>query len=208
MMPLFQGFILGASLCVSLGPQSLFVLRQGIRGEAALLVALICTIVDFGLIAAAIAGAEAVVDSVPDLQAVASWAAAAIVLAYGCFALAEAASRSDDGDENDGAGTVAKTLLAVSLAALALSLLNPQVYMEVMVTVGLVGLQFPSEDRWLFGLGVAAVSPLWFFGLVLAGRKVARHFGRSQVRRAVDLIAGLAMIALAVAILGAELSRP
>jgi L-lysine exporter family protein LysE/ArgO len=205
MMPLLQGILLGASLCVSLGPQSLFVLRQGIRGEAGCLVALICTLVDFGLIAAAVTGAEIVVDAVPDLQAVTSWAAVAFILAYGCFAL-WASWRSDAEPGDDATGAVARTMVAVIVAALTLSLLNPQVYMEVMVTVGLVGLHFPYEDRWLFGLGVAAVSPLWFFGLVLGGRRAAQHFGRSGVRRAFDLTTGLAMIGLAVVLLCAELS--
>ena len=57
-MPLVQGLILGASLCCSIGPEFFLVFRQGIRGEAAFLVALLCTVVDFALIAIAIVGAE------------------------------------------------------------------------------------------------------------------------------------------------------
>lgn len=76
-MPLVQGLILGASFCCTVGPQSLFVLRQGVRGEAALLAALLCTLSDFGLIAVAVMGADAVAGAVPDAEGIATWAAAA-----------------------------------------------------------------------------------------------------------------------------------
>jgi L-lysine exporter family protein LysE/ArgO len=95
---------------------------------------------------------------------------------------------------------------AVIITTLALSLLNPQVYLEMMVMVGVVGLQFADGDRWLFAVGVAVVSPLWFFGLVLGGRRMAPLFARPGIARAADLITGLAMILLALMIVGSDLS--
>jgi L-lysine exporter family protein LysE/ArgO len=207
-MAMLQGFILGTSLCASLGPQSLFVLRQGMRGEAPFRVALICTLADFALIIAAIVGAETLVDVAPGLDHVVSWTAVIFILGYGCFTLIEASKRPAADLGTDGAPRAIRTVATVTVAALALSLLNPQVYVEVLVTVGLVSQSFPAEERWLFGLGFAAVSPLWFFGLVLGGRKIAPLFARRKVWRAVDLLTGLAMIGLALAILGREFAAP
>lgn len=207
-MALLQGFILGTSLCASLGPQSLFVLRQGMRGEAAFRVALICTLADFALIAAAIVGAETLVDVAPGLDRIVSWTAVIFILGYVCFTLFEASRRPVKAVEEDGGPRAIRTVATVTVAALALSLLNPQVYMEVMVTVGLVSQSFPSEERWLFGLGFAAVSPIWFFGLVLGGRKIAPLFARRKVWRAVDFATGFAMIVLALAIIGREFGAP
>ena len=202
-MPLFQGLILGASICGSVGPQSLFVLRQGIRGEAALLVALICTLVDFAMIATAIAGADAVVAMVPHAASIASWGAAASIFAFASFSFARAARRASGVSFNLG-GRAVRACAPVIIVTLALSLLNPQVYLEVMAVVGVVGLHFPSGDRWLFGIGVALVSPLWFFGLAFGGRRIAPLFARPGMSRAADMITSFVMIALAVAILGAE----
>jgi L-lysine exporter family protein LysE/ArgO len=208
-MAMLQGFILGTSLCASLGPQSLFVLRQGMRGEAPFRVALICTLADFALIIAAIVGAETLVDVAPGLDDIVSWTAVIFILGYGCFTLIEASRRPPPKDvEADAAPRAIRTVATVTAAALALSLLNPQVYMEVMVTVGLVSQSFPAEERWLFGLGFAAVSPLWFFGLVMGGRKIAPLFARRRVWRAVDLVTGLAMIVLALAMIGREFGAP
>ena len=202
-MPLVQGLILGASLCCSVGPQSLFVLRQGIRGEAALLVALICTLVDFALIAIALVGAEAIVAVLPNAEGIATCAAGGFVLAYACFTLAAAARKTGNAP---GPAKEAAALAAIVIATLALSLLNPQVYLEVVVMVGLVGLHFPTGERWLFGIGVALVSPLWFFGLAYCGGRIAPLVGRPSLLRTLDVAMGLAMLGLAVAILWAEVA--
>ncbi len=204
MLPLFQGFILGVSICGSIGPQSLFVLRQGIRGEAAFLVALICILVDFAMIAIAIAGAERIVARFPQAETIASWGAALFIFAYACLSLATASRRPSFATVNM-KRRVLSTSAAVVVVTLALSLLNPQVYVEIMVMVGVVGLHFPSGDRWLFGIGVALVSPLWFFGLVFGGRRIAPLFARPDVCRAADILTGLAMIALAFVIVWAEI---
>ncbi len=205
MLPLFQGFILGASICGSIGPQSLFVLRQGIRGEAACLVAAICILVDFAMIAGALAGAEKIVARFPDAADIASWGAAAFIFAYACLSLATAARRPYCATVNMKRHVLGASAAAVVMT-LALSLLNPQVYLEMMVMVGVVGLQFASSDRLLFGIGVALVSPLWFFGLALGGRRIAPWFARPEVCRAADLLTGLAMIVLALVIVGGDLS--
>ena len=86
-MPLLQGILLGAGICGSLGPQSVFVLRQGIRGDAAFAVAIVCTLADILLISAAVAGADAFILLIPKAANVAAWGTAAFALAYGYLAL-------------------------------------------------------------------------------------------------------------------------
>ena len=164
-MPLVQGLILGASFCCSIGPQSMFVLRQGMRGQDAVLVAVLCTLADFALIVIALVGADAIVAVLPMRKRVAAWAAGGVMLGYGCFTLA-AATRKKAGRPDLPRAPAA---FAIAGAALAISLLNPQVYLEVVVIVGLAGRHFPAGERWLFGVGVAVISPLWFFGLVFSG---------------------------------------
>jgi L-lysine exporter family protein LysE/ArgO len=197
-MPLLQGLVLGASLCCSVGPQSLFVLRRGIRGEAAFLVALLCTVIDFALIAIALVGADAFVALVPKAESIAAWAAGGFVLVYACFTLVAAARTTGKVPQP---GKEAAALAAIVISTLALSLLNPQVYLEVVVMVGVVGLHFPSDERWLFGVGVALISPIWFFGLAWCGKRIAAVVSRPPVLRILDITMGLAMIGLAVAII-------
>jgi arginine exporter protein ArgO len=76
-----------------------------------------------------------------------------------------------------------------------------QVYLEVVVIVGLAGLHFPAGERWLFGLGVALISPLWFFGLVFFGARLSPLLSRPSVVLAIDVAVGGTMIGLGLAIL-------
>jgi len=205
-MAFLNGFFLGAGLCASIGPQSLFVLRQGRRGEAAFIVALICTIVDFGLIWAAISGADIAAAALPGIAAVASWLAGGFVLAYGCLSL-RTAFRRPRSPEGDPLRAVSGTVLAVSLAALGVSLLNPQTYAEMMATVAVGSLHCAPDDRWLFGVGVAAASPVWFFGLVIGGRRLAPLLERGGRALNLDAFAGVLMVGLGATMLGAAMLR-
>src|SRR5215470_16979930 len=80
---LLQGIALGASLCFTLGPQSLFVLRQGMRGERALQVATICSLSDAAMIVAGATGFGALLGAFPALKSFAGWGGAVLVVAYG-----------------------------------------------------------------------------------------------------------------------------
>jgi L-lysine exporter family protein LysE/ArgO len=202
LVPLFQGLVLGASICASLGPQSVFVLRQGIHGEAAFGVATICTFADLLLIAAAALGADAIARLNPEAGSIGAWGGATFASAFGCVALAGALRRRLAVVHAPTSGAIHAQAIGV---ALALSLLNPQVYLEMVVLVGSIALRFPPAERTLFAVGVAFVSPLWFFGLAVCGRRLSRLFARPQASAALDLAAGIAMLALAATIVIDEL---
>ena len=196
-MALIQGLALGAGICLTLGPQSLYVLRQGIRGEKALATAAICTAADFVLIAAAAAGASALVMSFPEAMRYGVWGGALFTLAFGALTLA-AAFRP--------AAAVGHHLTTPRSAAtaLALSFLNPQVYFEMVAMVGGVSLQFEPGDRTLFALGVGLISPVWFFGLALGGRKLSGLFASARAQSLLDGATGVLMLALAGLIVASE----
>jgi L-lysine exporter family protein LysE/ArgO len=196
-----QGFMLGVGLCGSLGPQSIFVLRQGIRGEAAFGIATVCTLADFLLIAAAIAGADAIILGVPEVTSVGAWGGAAVALAFGGFTLS-AALRCSRSSKPFMPG---RSPTRAVIAAVVLSLLNPQVYLEMVVLVGGIALQFPREQRIAFAFGVALVSPVWFFGLAVGGRRLAGVLARPITLWALDIVAGLAMLMLGATIINGEL---
>lgn len=193
-VPLLQGIVLGAGICSSLGPQSVFVLRQGIHGETGFGVAMICTFADFVLIAAAVAGADAISRSLPHATSLGAWGGAITASAFGCFALAGALRHRSAVVHTP---TVSTCHTQAIVVALALSVLNPQVYLEMIGLVGGMALLFPPGERVLFAVGVAFVSPLWFFGLVIGGRRLTRLFARPQALVAFDITTGLAMLALA-----------
>lgn len=198
LIPFSQGIVLGMGICCTLGPQSAFVLRQGIHGNAALGVAAICTLADCLLIAAAAGGAGAIVLLLPQASRMALWGSAAFVAAFGGVSiLAAFRPRSTGGS----ALSEARFKMSALTAALALSLLNPQVYVEMVAMVGGVALQFPPMERVLFAVGVGLVSPVWFFGLAVGGRRLAKFLVRPRALFALDMVTGLVMLGLAASII-------
>jgi L-lysine exporter family protein LysE/ArgO len=202
LIPLLQGIVLGAGICCTLGPQSVFVLRQGIHGKAALGVAAICTLADCLLIGIAAAGAGAIILLLPQAASIGLFGSAAFIATFGAVAIV-AAFRPRPA--NKSALSEDKPRTSALTAALALSLLNPQVYVEMVALVGAIALQFPPMERILFVIGVGLVSPVWFFGLAVGGRQLSRFLNRPRALLAIDLTTGLVMIGLAASIVIGEL---
>jgi L-lysine exporter family protein LysE/ArgO len=200
---LFQGVALGVSLCCTLGPQSVFVLRQGLRGRGAIEVATICSAADLALIAAGAVGLGALLETFPSFARSAGWVSAAFVFGYGLKMIADLSltgpnASSDRSDRAHGRSCVVAT-------AIALSVLNPQVYLEMVGVVGSVALRFAETDRAIFAFGVMVVSPLWFFGLAIGGRRMAARMGSQRVARALDMATAAIMLGLGAALAMAEL---
>jgi L-lysine exporter family protein LysE/ArgO len=194
---LMQGIALGVTLCCTLGPQSLFVLRQGMRGQAALQVATICSLADAVMIFAGAAGFGTLLIAFPSFADVAGWGSAAFVALYGALLLAgRLRARQAQGQ---GCPTAIRRASCVAATALALSLLNPQVYLEMVGVVGSVALRFAAVDRAAFAIGVTLASPLWFFGLALAGRRLTALLGSARVMSAFDLLTAVLMLGLGTA---------
>ena len=187
-----QGFILGAGLCCTLGPQSIFVLRQGMRRQGAVAVATVCAFTDIAMVGLRVVGFGAILITMPHLELFAAWGAAGLALAFGTRALQSAlwpALQSLQRETGRRWGVV--------VMALALSLLNPQVYLEMMAFVGSVAVSYPASARLPFMVGVMLVSPLWFFGLAYGGRRLAQQVGCGLAMRVVDAMTAVIMIGLA-----------
>lgn len=180
-----QGLVIGASICITLGPQSVFVLRQGLCRNSATMVATVCTLCDFMLIVMGAAGFGIIVIAFPAIARVAAWGGALFALAYGWHAFRSmkvtSGSRRGDGQPNPSLRPT-----RVLVGALALSLLNPQVYLEMVAAVGAIAIQFPAPERVAFVAGVMLVSPFWFFGLAFGGQRLAPLFARPGVNRTLD----------------------
>lgn len=184
LMPFFQGFGVGGGLIVAIGAQNAFVLTQSVRRNHAWAVALLCSLCDALLIGAGVAGMGAAVAASPLLGRVAAWAGAAFLFWYGLGALRSAlrGGRLDVGAQGP-AG-----LGATLAATLAVTLLNPHVYLDTVVMLGSLSGQFPGPGRYVFGAGAACASLSWFLGLGLGGRLLAPVFTRPAAWRALDAL--------------------
>lgn len=199
------GLGLGFSLIVAIGAQNVFVLRQGLRREHVALVASICTASDMVLIVVGITGIGAATQALPWLVPVIRWAGAAFLVAYGLLAarralfpaahgLEASAAAGSDGDAGGVAVvTRADTAVRVALTTLALTWLNPHVYLDTVFLLGSIGAQH-GEGRWAFAAGAMAASATWFFGLAYGARYLSRWLAGPRAWRWLD--AGIAAVML------------
>ncbi len=191
------GLGLGLSLIVAIGAQNAFVLRQGLRREHIVVVILICALSDAALIALGVAGAGWVFDRVPWLVDVVRWAGAVFLAVYGALA-ARRALRPTGLAVASGAATGA-SLLAVAGTTLALTWLNPHVYLDTVVLLGSVA-STHGQWRWAFGAGAMLGSVLWFSALGFGARLLAPAFARPTAWRVLDGVIAVVMVAIAVSL--------
>jgi L-lysine exporter family protein LysE/ArgO len=194
-----SGLGLGLSLIVAIGAQNAFVLRQGLRGHHVGAVVLVCVLSDVALIAAGVAGAGAVVQGRPGLLDVVRVAGAVFLAGYGLMA-ARRAVRPQALDPREGA--VPATFAAVVTTALALTWLNPHVYLDTVVLLGSIAQSHPGR-QWWFAAGAAAGSVAWFTALGYGASLLRPLFARPHAWRVLDGVIALVMLALAVSLLAA-----
>ncbi len=207
MLPsLIAGFGLGLSLIVAIGAQNLFVLRQGIRREHVLAVAAVCAVSDAVLIVAGVSGLGIVLHAVPWLVDVVRWAGFAFLLVYGLLAARRALRPSGevlrvDADQGTGGGaTLTRTRLApVLLTCLALTWLNPHVYLDTVFLLGSVA-STHGDTRWWFAGGAVVASLVWFFGLAFGARYLGRWLATPRAWRILDGVIAVVMIAIALSL--------
>ena len=190
------GLGLGLSLIVAIGAQNAFVLRQGLRGEHVAAVVAVCLLSDVVLIAAGVGGAGALVTRAPDVLTVVCFAGAAFLLVYGLMAARRALRPG--ALLTDAAGGRTRTTVAVS-TALALTWLNPHVYLDTVVLLGSLASTY-DDRRWWFGGGAALGSIVWFVGLGYGARLLRPVFARPAAWRVLDAVIAVVMVALAVSL--------
>ena len=219
MLSVFSGLGLGLSLIVAIGAQNVFVLRQGIRREHVLPVVVICALSDALLIAAGVAGLGFVISAAPWLVVVARWAGALFLLAYGILAARRAwlggeELRVDSADAEATASAPAapgvatatrpraatRTALGPVIATvLALTWLNPHVYLDTVLMLGSIAATH-GDERWLFAAGAIAASILWFTALGFGARYLGRWLRTERSWRILDALIAVVMITLAVSL--------
>ncbi len=190
-----SGFATTMALIAAIGAQNAFVLRQGIRGEHVLPVVAVCTVSDLLLISAGIAGFGALIAAHPDIVAVTKYGGAAFLLGYGALA-ARRALRPGVLTPADAAPA---RLTGVLATCLAMTFLNPHVYLDTVILLGALANEH-HDERWLFGVGAVTASAVWFTGLGFGAKRLRRLFASARTWRLLDGGIAAMMVALGLAL--------
>ena len=196
MYSFISGFAVGFSLILAIGAQNAFVLRQGLRRAHVFWVALTCSLIDAVLIATGVFGFGALATAVPWFETLMLIGGAAFLIWYG-WQNAKSAWRG--GNTLDASEGGAQSLRQAITTLLALSLLNPHVYLDTVVFVGSIAAQY--DNRLAFGAGAVLSSFTFFFGLAYGARLLRPLFANPTAWRVLDALIALIMWAIAAKLL-------
>ena len=189
-----QGLGLGAGLIIAIGAQNAHVLRMGLRRQHVALTVAVCILCDVLLIGAGVAGMGAVIGRNPALLALVRWGGAGFLAWYGVRAWRAAWLNATLAVEGRMAPLAARQAFTL---VLALSLLNPHVYLDTVVLLGSIGGQQAGIGKLWFAAGAMSASVAWFLALGFGARVLSPLFSRPAAWRVLDGVIGAVMLVLA-----------
>lgn len=198
---LAAGYLTGGSLIVAIGAQNAYVLRQGLLRQHIAAVVVVCAVSDAVLIAAGVSGIGAIVDRAGWVIDVVRWLGVAFLLWYAAGSLRRALN--PERLQADGRAARVEPRGKVVGRAVALTWLNPHVYLDTVLLIGSIaathGVQGGGvlDGRWLFGIGAVLASVTWFSGLGFGARVLAPLLSRPRAWQVLEVLIAATMVLVA-----------
>ncbi len=196
----FTGLGLGFSLILAIGPQNAFVLRQGLRGEHVLPICLICAVSDAAFIIFGVTGFQAVLERHTWLEPALRYGGAAFLFWFGVRSFRAALKTSEGLSASDRPPAPLGRTLAFCLA---LTWLNPYVYLDTVVMLGLLSTGFPGAE-FQFAAGAVSASFIFFFGLGYGAALLRPLFAKARTWRILETTIGLLVWSVALKLMAAS----
>ena len=190
------GFALSMGLILAIGPQNIFVLRQGLLRSHVFAVCLVCSLADALLIAVGVLGLGAYLSGVEGAEFWISMTAALFIAGYGVMRMRSSMDPSGMSiGEEDGAG-----LVSTLGTAMAFTFLNPHVYLDTVMLIGSASSRYASDERASFAIGAMLASFLFFFALGYGARRLSSLLESPESWRVIDRGIACVMFVIAGAI--------
>ena len=193
MIALIPGFFTGLSLIVAIGAQNAFVIKQGLLRQHVLLIVAICAVSDAALIFLGIGGLGALVQSNTSVLEVIRWFGVLYLTWFGIKSVRSALTNQSLVASESGTTSAKK----IATTVLALTFLNPHVYLDTVILLGSVGNQF-NEDRWFFAVGASVASFAWFSTIGFGARAASKYMSKPIFWKILDSAIAVVMFTIAI----------
>lgn len=192
MIAIIPGLLAGLSLIIAIGAQNAFVIRQGLTKKFVLLTVLICAFSDALLIALGASGLGALIKSNKNVLEFVRWFGVVYLLWF-AFKSAKSALKKE---VLNSAGEASADRKSVILTVLALTFLNPHVYLDTVILLGSISNQFGS-DKWFFVIGAMLASFIWFTAIGFGAKSASKFMSRPIFWKILDSIIAAIMLSIA-----------
>lgn len=197
---LLQGFSFGAATIIPIGAQNAYVLNQGIKRNHHITTATLCSFLDVFYISLGIFGGGALLASNEVLLTSVTVGGVIFLFYYGFLSIKSALATDSQHEENSSINGH-RGRKAVILGTLAVTVLNPHLYLDTIVILGSIGGQFEGNERLSFAIGTITASFVWFYSLSIGAAKLAPVLSQPQVKRGIDAVVGGVMFIIAASLL-------
>lgn len=201
LLTFLKGMGTGGGLIIAIGAQNAFVLSQGVKKNHVIVIPLICAVCDAVLVTIGVAGFGSFIASSKVLSQVAGIGGALFLFCYGIGSFRSAFK----GQQLDSDKKGETSLKAAVLTTLAVTLLNPHVYIDTILLLGSIASQLQDPGHLVFGAGAATASFVWFFVLSLGSSCLAPFFKKKLSWRILDTLVGVIMWCVAFSVLQGNL---
>ncbi len=191
------GFFTGLSLIVAIGAQNAFILRQGLLKQNLFIVVTICALSDALLILAGVYGSARIIHIFPAFTDIMRWGGAAFLLVYG---IKSAVSAYKGEGQLKAQSDHSSSAVAAALTCLALTWLNPHVYLDTVVLIGAISAEF-APNQSSFAFGAVSASLIFFSALGYGARYLAPLFAKKRAWQILDALIALVMWSIAISLI-------
>ena len=188
-----EGFALSIGLILALGPQNVFVMRQGLMRSHVFAVCLACSLFDAALITAGVLGVGSILAGIQEAEFTIAIGASMFLISYGLLRIKSAINPVGMSTEGEGESELAPTIAA----AAAFTFLNPHVYVDTLLLIGGASSRYVGDDRLAFGIGAATASFVFFFSLGYGARSLSEVLNKPEAWRYIDLSIAAIMFIIA-----------
>jgi L-lysine exporter family protein LysE/ArgO len=182
-----QGFIIGSSLIIAIGPQNLYVINQGLKKNYILIIVLLCSLSDSLLIVCGIYLSNSLLNLNESLIITMKLIGGIWLILYGLNKIKNSNSHNIENKEFK-----ELSLNKVVFTTLAITYANPHVYLDTVVLLGSISVNF--DNKFYFGLGAIVASFVFFFTLGYFSKFLSKYIKSKKVWFYIDNIMGFLML--------------
>ncbi|TVO37990.1 LysE/ArgO family amino acid transporter [Vibrio algivorus] len=190
-----KGAFVSGSLIVAIGSQNAFLLKSGLKNNYVMLVATLCFLGDVLLISTGVLGVGALLQQAPVMTEMLTLCGIVFLCWYG-FLSAKSAWRGQSHLDIDNS-EVSRNWIKVALMTLAMTFLNPHVYIDTILVLGGITSSLNFEEKRWFLVGALTASAVWFYGVAYVAKKLIPFFANPKTWQILDSVIAVIMFSIA-----------
>ena len=188
LLDLIQGFIIGATLIIAIGPQNLFVINQGLKKNFVFTSVIFCSLSDSILIILGINLSNLIVNINTNTIVILKIIGGIWLVIYGLNKIIKINNSKYINKKNEIDNNLKKIFITLFLITYA----NPHVYLDTVILIGSISTTF--ESQLFFGIGAIIASFTFFFSLGYLSKFLSKYIYSEKSWFWIDLTIGFLMI--------------